>query len=181
MKRTPPQQPTPTTRRALPEPRRGARWRWSTPRKTLVAGGALVSVLSLVTGAAAVGAATPPAKSSTGAGPRGQPPAGVARPTVLGRISALSGDDITVQARGKKTTVVYSSATTFKTVSGPSAGSSSSNASALKIGDFIGAQGTKDTDGTVTASSIVISAGPGPGAAGAHAPRERPADRFPSS
>ena len=126
-----------------------------------MAGGALATVLSLVTGAAAVDAATSPASPSSEAGPRGRPPAGAARPTVLGRITALSGDDITVQTRGKKTTtVVCSSATTFKTLSGPSGTSSSSSASALRVGDFIGAQGTKNSDGTVTASSIVISTGP---------------------
>ncbi len=165
MKRTPPQLATPTTGRALPAPRRGARWRWSTPRQTLVAGGVLASVLSLVTGTAAVGATTRPASSSTGAGPRGQPPAGTARPTILGRISALSGADITVRTRSKTTTVVYSSATTFKTMSGPSGASSNSSASALKVGDFVGAQGTKNSDGTVTASSIVIGTGPPPAGA----------------
>jgi len=126
MKRTPPQLATPTTGRALPAPRHGARWRWSTPRKTLVAGGVLASVLSLVTGTAAVGATTRPASSSSGAGPRGQPPAGTAQPTILGRISALSGADITVRTRSKTTTVVYTSATTFKTMSGPSGASSNS-------------------------------------------------------
>ena len=180
MKRTPPQLATPTTGRALPAPRHGARWRWSTPRKTLVAGGVLASVLSLVTGTAAVGATTTPASSSTGAGPRGQPPAGTAQPTILGRISALSGADITVRTRSKTTTVVYTSATTFKTMSGPSGASSHSAASALKVGDFIGAQGTKNSDGTVTASSIVISTGPPPAGAGAGQGRGRHGG-FPSS
>ncbi len=56
MKATPRRQAPPTTGRALPEPRPGARWRWSTPRKTLVAGGALATVLSLI-GAAGADAA----------------------------------------------------------------------------------------------------------------------------
>jgi len=180
MKRTPPQLATPTTGRALPAPRHGARWRWSTPRKTLVAGGVLASVLSLVTGTAAVGATTRPASSSSGAGPRGQPPAGTAQPTILGRISALSGADITVRTRSETTTVVYSSATTFKTVSGPRRASSNSSASALKVGDFVGAQGTKNSDGTVTASSIVIGTGPPPAGAGAGQGRHR-LGGFPSS
>jgi uncharacterized protein DUF5666 len=181
----PRRQATPTTGRALPEPCRGARWRWSTPRKTLVASGALATVLSLVTGAAVVDAATSPASPGSETGPRGQPRAGAVRPTVLGRITALSGEDITVQTRGKKTTtVVSSSATTFKTLSGPSGTSSSSSASALRVGDFIGVQGTKDSDGTLTASSIVISTGPptaGSGAARADAPRGGPSAGSPSS
>ena len=184
MKATPRRQATPTTGRALPEPRRGARWRWSTPGKTLVAGGTLATVLSLVTGAAVVGAATSPASPGSEAGPRGQPRAGAVRPTVLGRVIVLHGDDITVQTQGKKTTtVVSSSATTFKTLSG-SSGSSSSSASALRVGDFIGVQGTEHSDGTVTASNIVISTGPPPagsGAARADAPRGGPSAGSPSS
>ena len=44
-------------------------------------------------------------------------------------------------------------------MSGPNGASSKSSASALKVGDFVGAQGTKNSDGTVTASSIVIGTG----------------------
>jgi Domain of unknown function (DUF5666) len=179
MQRTLPQLAT-TTGRELPAPRRGARWRWSTPRKTLVTGGVLASVLSLVTGTAAVGATRTPASSSNGAGPRRQPPAGAARPTVLGRISALSGADITVQTSGEKTTIVSTPATSFKTMSGPSGASTHSSASALRVGDFIGAQGTENSDGTVTASSIVISTGPPPAGPGARQERHR-LGRFPSS
>lgn len=184
MKATPRRHATPTTGRALPEPCRGARWRWSTPRKTLVAGGAPATVLSLVTGAAVVDAATSPASPGSGAAPRSQPRAGAVRPTVLGRIIALSGDDVTVQTRGKTTTVVSSSATTFKTLSGSSGTSSRSSASALRVGDFIGVQGAENSDGTVTASCIVISTGPPPGGSGAaraDAPRGGAAAGSPSS
>ncbi len=82
----------------------------------------------------------------------------------MGKVTALSGDDITVQTRGKRTTtVVYSSATTFKTMSGPGGTSSGASASALEVGGFIGVQGTRNSDGSVTASSIVIGTGPPPG------------------
>ena len=139
----------------LPRPRRGARWRWSRPHRALVAGGALAAVLSLgaATGA---GAATTTSGNSGGAA-QGRPPGGgMARPTVSGKITALSGDDITV-ATGETTsvTVVYSSSTTFKANPGPSGGTTSS-ASALKVGDFIGVQGTKNGDGSVTATSVTI-------------------------
>ena len=165
---------TPSAGSGLPAPCRGARWRWSTPRTTLVAGGALAAVPSLGAGTAPAGAAT--ATASSPAGPRGQPPVGAARPTVLGKVTALSGNDITVQTRGKKTTTVLSSsATTFKTMSGPNGTSSTSSASALEVGAFIGVLGTKNSDGSVTASSIVISTGPPPGRAGTWAPGHRAA------
>ena len=50
-------------------------------------------------------------------------------------------------------TVVSSSGTTFKSGPGPSGGTTSS-AAALKVGDFIGVQGTKNSDGSVTASTV---------------------------
>ena len=81
-----------------------------------------------------------------------------------------SGNDITVRTRGKRsTTVVYSSATTFKAMSGPGGTSSGASASALEVGSFIGANGTKNSDGSVTASSIVIGTGPPPAGNGAPA------------
>ena len=87
-------------------------------------------------------------------------------------MTALSGDDITVQDQSKAAhTVVYSASTTFRTTSG------ASSASALKVGQFIAVQGTTDTDGNVTAKSIVIGAKPpgkmGPGSGGK--PGTRPA------
>jgi len=180
MKSTRRHEPVPTAGSELPEPHRGARWRWSKPRTTLVAGGALAAVLSLGAGTVAAGTAT--AGSSTPAGPRGQPPGG-ARPTVMGKVTALSGNDITVQTRGKRsTTVVYSSATTFKTMSGPGGTSSGARVSALEVGSFIGANGTKNSDGSVTASSIVIGTGPPPSAGnGAPAKRGAPPVGTPSA
>jgi hypothetical protein len=80
----------------------------------------------------------------------------MARPTVSGKITALSGDDITVATNAKTSvTVVYSSSTTFKINPGPGGGTTSS-ASALKVGDSIGVQGTKKSDNSVTASSVTI-------------------------
>jgi hypothetical protein len=136
----------------LPRPRRGARWRWSRPRHALVAGGALAAVLSLgVAAGSEAGAATAPG------GTGGRPPgAGMTRPTASGKITALHGDDITLQTDAKSSvTVVYSSSTTFETDPGPGGGTTSS-ASALKVGDFVGVQGTKESNGTVTASSVTI-------------------------
>ena len=116
----------------LPRPHRGSRWRWSRPRQALAAGGVLAAVLGLgvATGA---GPAPPPRRRATRAPPRtGAPPGGMARPTVSGKITALSGDDITVETNAKTSvTVVYSSSTTFKTKPGPSGGTASS-ASALR-------------------------------------------------
>jgi Domain of unknown function (DUF5666) len=155
----------------LPRPRRGSRWRWSRPHQALVAGGALAAVLSLgvATGA---GAATPTSGNSGGVA-RGRPPGGgMARPTVSGKITALSDDDITVETNAKTSvTVVYSSSTTFRTDPGPGGGTTSS-ASALKVGDVIGVQGTRNSDSTVTASSVTIGRpqrmgqGGGPGGGG---------------
>jgi len=80
----------------------------------------------------------------------------MARPTVSGKITALSSDEVTVETNAKTAvTVVYSSSTTFRVDPGPSGGTTSS-ASALKIGDFIGVQGTKNGDGSVAASSVTI-------------------------
>ena len=65
-------------------------------------------------------------------------------------------------------TVVYSSSTTFKTMAGTrgSGTTSSSSAAALKVGDFVGVDGTKNADGTVDASSVTIGTGMPPGGRG---------------
>ena len=138
----------------LPRPRRGSHWRWSRPHRALVAGGALAAVVSL---GVATGAGAAPTTSGNGGGAHGRPPGGgIARPTVSGKVTALSGDDITVETNAKSAvTVVFSASTTFKADPGPGRGTTSS-ASALKVGDFIGVQGTKNSDGSVTASSVTI-------------------------
>ncbi len=150
----------------LPRPRRGSRWRWSRPRQALAAGGVLAAVLGLglATGPNA-GAATT-ASGNTGTSAHGRPPGGMARPTVSGKISALQGDDITVETTAKTSvTVVIGSSTTFKAHPGPSGGTTSS-ASALNVGDYIGVQGTKDSDGTVTATTVTIGRAPQMGKGG---------------
>jgi hypothetical protein len=132
----------------------------------MAAGGVLAAVLGLgvATGAGA-GAATPTSGNS-GAAAHGAPPGGMARPTVSGRVTALSGDDITVETNAKTTvTVVSSSSTTFRTNPGPSGGTTSS-ASALKVGDFIGVTGTKNSDGSVTATTVMIGRPPQMGNSG---------------
>jgi Domain of unknown function (DUF5666) len=156
----------------LPRPHRGARWRWSRPRRALVTGGALAAVLSLSGGAGAGAAATTPGHSG---GAHGRPAGGgMARPTVVGKITALTGSDMTVETTAKTAvTVAYSSSTTFRSDPGPRG--TTSSASALKTGAFVGVQGTRNSDGSVTASSVTIgrpqqpSKGDGP-ASGAKPP-----------
>ena len=76
------------------------------------------------------------------------------------------GDDITVETNAKTSvTVVFGSSTTFKANPGPSGGTTSS-ASALKVGDFVGVQGTKNSDGTVTATTVMIGRPPQMGKGG---------------
>jgi len=140
----------------LPRPHQGSRWRWSRPHRALAAGGVLAAVLGLgvATGAGA-GAATTTSGHS-GAAAHGRPPGGMVRPTVSGKITVLSGDDITVETNAKSSvTVVYSSSTTFKT-NGGARGGTTSSASTLKVGDFIGVTGTKNSDGSVTATTVMI-------------------------
>jgi hypothetical protein len=119
-------------------------------------------VLTPIAGAASSGT-NPPGAGTTGGthGPR--PTAGLGKPTVGGKIIALSDNDITVQTRDKKsTTVAYTSGTQFKVLTGGTT-TATSSASALKVGEFIGVQGTKRTDGSVTASAVVVSGALPPG------------------
>ena len=135
--------------------------------EALVAGGALAAVLGL--GASAAGAAGTPGPSGTSvrepaAGRRaGRLPGGATPPAVGGRITALSGDDITVQTRTtRRPSSSLPPARPSRRLSGPNGASTTSSDSALKVGDFIGVQGTKNSDGTVTASTVMIG-GPQPG------------------
>ena len=152
----------------LPQPRGRARWRWSTPGRAAVAGGTMAAVLGLgagVAGAASGPSAPPSSGGSTSEAPTGQP-AGGNLPTVGGRITALSGDEITVRTRDDSaTTVDYSASTTFTTFTAKGTNTATS-ASALKVGDFIGVVGTKESNGTVSATKIMVSTGP-PGGTGA--------------
>ena len=170
-------EPAPGAGTGLPTPRRGARWRWSGRRQALVAGGAMATVLGF--GASAAGAATPTSGPPSGA--HGQPPGGAARPTVDGKVTAVSGDDVTVQTRrDATTTVVVSSATTYTTATRPGA-SSAATASALEVGDFIGVQGTRHADGAVSAQSIAIGTGAPPGAPGGRVKGSRPPASAPAA
>jgi hypothetical protein len=161
----------------LPRPRRGAHWRWSRPRRTMAAGGVLAAVLGLGVASGAGAATATTTSGHSGPAAHGAPPGSMARPTVSGKITALSGDDITVETNAKSSvTVVYSSGTTFKTEPGPGGGINSS-ASALEVGAFIGVTGTKNSDGSVTANTVMIGrpgqmgkGGPGGGSKGGKPP-----------
>jgi len=135
----------------LPTPSRSSRWRWSTTRNAALCGGALVGALAFggVAGAATTHAGRPAAAHGPRANGKGL------QPTAGGKITALSGDEITISTRGSTTeTVVYSDSTTFKTMSG------TTTAADLKVGEFITVQGTKASDGDVTATTIMVSTGP---------------------
>jgi len=137
----------------LPRPAVGSRWRWATPRRALVGGGVLAAALGL--GSVAAGAVTTNSGPPSSPGQHGRPPAGMTRPTRGGKVTALSGDTVTIQTRGGTSqTVTYASTTTFRT------GSGTSNSSALKVGDFIAVKGTTNSDGSVSATSIMISTNP---------------------
>ncbi len=139
----------------LPRPRRGSHWRWSRPRQALVAGGTLAAVLGLGL-ATSAGAGAGAATTTSGPAAHARPPGGRARPTVAGKVTELSGDDITLQSNASTSvTVVSTSSTRFETDPGPGGGTTSS-ASALKVGDFVGVQGTRNSDGTVTATTVTI-------------------------
>jgi hypothetical protein len=157
-----PTNPTPsrTAGTTLPRPSGRARWRWAKGHRAAVGGGVLAAVLSLGTAGAA--AATKPPT-----GPHGRLPSGDMRPTAAGRITALSGHDITIDAPGKgmRTLVVtYSNTTTtFRR------GIGSAGPSALKVGEDIVVMGTRNSNGSVTARSIMI--GPSRPARTASAPK----------
>ena len=157
-------------RAGLPEPRSGARWRWATPRRALVTGGALVAGGAMSAGLGLGIAAASPSSTATSS-PAGAPgglhaPSGAsgARPTIGGKITALHGDEIVVQSKNATpTTVDYSSTTIFEAISGPNGATAASSVAALRVGGFIGVNGTTNADGTVTASSVTIGgARPGP-------------------
>jgi Domain of unknown function (DUF5666) len=157
----------------LPHPARGSRWRWASSRGVI--GGSVVA-MAIGLGSASAGAATPSPGTATAPGSHEQPPAGMGRPTAGGKITALSGNTITIQSRDNTSeTVTYTGSTTFRARSGPS------TAAALKVGDFIRVQGTKESDGTVTATSIEVGTGaPGPmGPGGRHAGGRHPGGQPP--
>jgi hypothetical protein len=149
----------------IPQPSRGARWRWASSRGALVGGGVLTAILSVgatSAGASTSGHAQPPSSSA-----HGKPPSGAAQPTAAGKITALSTDSITIATMSKTTEIItYSSSTTFRTRSG------TSGASALAVGKFISVTGTKSSDGSVSAKSIMLGLTQPPG--GGRGPGGRP-------
>jgi hypothetical protein len=152
----------------LPHPAKGSRWRWATARKSVIGGGIVVMALGL--GSAGAGAATQGSPMPASSGTHGQPPAGLGRPTALGKVTALSGHTITIRTRDATSeTVTYTSSTSFRTMSG------TSDAAALKVGDFIGVQGSKNSDGSVAATSVMFgSSAPGPMGQGGRHPGGQP-------
>jgi hypothetical protein len=139
----------------LPNPSRSSRWRWTTTRSAALCGGALLGALTFggVAGAATTHTGKPPNSAHGHRGPGMQP-------TASGKITALSGHDITISGRNSSTeTVIYSSTTKFETMSG------TTTASALKLDEFINVQGTKATNGDVTATTVMIGSEP-PGGRG---------------
>jgi hypothetical protein len=156
----------------IPTPSPGSRWRWSPSRRALVGGGVLAAVLSL--GSVAAGAAATSSTNAPAGAPAGAPPADAAKPAAAGKITALSGNDITITNRDKTTeTIVFAASTTFRTRSG------TTTSSALKVGDFIAVMGTTNSDGTVTATSVMVGSPPpgrgGPGGPGGHRGGKPPA------
>jgi hypothetical protein len=155
----------------LPHPRGRARWRWSTPSRAAVAGGTMAAVLGLgagVPGATSGSTASTSSGNTTSTAPKGQPPQGT-RPTIGGKITALSGTSITVRTRDSgATTIEYSAGTKFTTFSAKGS-TTSTSASALKVGDFVGVIGTTESNGTVSATTIMIGTGP-PGGTRARPP-----------
>ncbi len=148
-------------RTGLPEPRAGAHWRWARPQRALLTGGALVAGGAVAAGlglgvAAAASSSTSTLSTDASGGAHAPPGNGGTQPTVGGRITALDGDDLVVQSRDTTPTTVYSSATTFEAISGPNGATTTSSGAELKVGAFIGVDGTKNADGTVIASSVTI-------------------------
>ena len=91
-----------TARPGSPGRAAASRWRWSRPRQAMVAGGVLAAVLGLGVATGAGAPVPPPRRRATAAAAaHGRPPGGMARPTVSGKITAFSGDDITVETNGQ--------------------------------------------------------------------------------
>ncbi len=145
----------PATSDELPHPRNGARWRWSPGRRAAVGGGILAVALGL--GGAAAGASTPTASPS--AHPS-MAPSDLKPPTAGGKVTSVGVGTITITTRQATSQVItYSSGTTFRSPSG------TTTSSALAVGDFVGVIGTKNADGSVSATSIMVATKP-PGQTG---------------
>jgi hypothetical protein len=81
-------------------------------------------------------------------------------PRVAGQVTALSGDDVTVQsADGITSTVHLTATTTYHTAKAGAAGRGD-----VTTGSFISAEGTPAADGSLTALSVDVADLAGPGA-----------------
>ncbi|HEX9069942.1 MAG TPA: DUF5666 domain-containing protein [Ktedonobacterales bacterium] len=79
-------------------------------------------------------------------------------PHVGGQITKISGNDITVQQRGGTQVIHVSGSTTYTSITVTSSGPTKSTASLsdLKVGGFILAEGTKNSDGTLNAEAVTL-------------------------
>jgi hypothetical protein len=122
------------------------------------------------TAAHRVGTATPPRGPGSGssasfaggsAAPGGAPgapgaKAGVPKGGTAGKVTAISGDTITLTTRADKTVrVTVTSSTVFED------GATTSTLGALKQGDLAVVTGSTSSDGTVTAKSVTFGITPG--------------------
>ncbi len=163
----------------LPAPRTTSRWRWA-PRTALVGGSVVAVALALGTGAAGAATSTgTPAHGATGrppAGAAGHSPLGNVKPTVVGTVTAVGNDRVTLRTMGppnssnasathQTVVVTYDAATTRHTLRG------TSSSSALTVGEFVVVVGTRQHDGTVAATALYAGAAPrGPGGSGTGRP-----------
>lgn len=104
----------------------------------------------------------------------------VVLPTVVGQISAIDGDTITVTQPGGTTATIHVDSNTKYRVAG-NAGSLSD----LKVGSFIIAEGTQRSDGSLDAAAVRGGIGKGrqghPGFPDGLGPKDAPASPAPSS
>jgi hypothetical protein len=146
----------------------------------------MAAVLGLGAGVAGATSASSSSSSSSSSEAPSTPASpeqtrGGTRPTVAGRITALSGSAITLRTRDNAVTRVdYSASTTFTSLTAKGT-SSSASASALKVGVFIGVRGTTHSNGTVSAARITVSTTPPGGRVGPPAAGGRGAGTLPGA
>ncbi len=89
-------------------------------------------------------------------------------PHAQGQITQISGSTITVSSRGGTQTIHVSASTTYDTVTRGSNGPTSSAASLsdLKVGTYIEAEGSQNSDGSLAAEAVHILPAPSAGGHG---------------
>lgn len=89
-------------------------------------------------------------------------------PHAQGKITQISGSTITVSSRGGTQTIHVSASTTYDTVTRGSNGPTSSAASLsdLKVGTYIEAEGSQNSDGSLAAEAVHILPAPSAGGHG---------------